>query len=290
MLNPIQQEIGADNIEAQIRAALHTKLAIPVQPTKLETLTVNDHEEVDSIVVLIGDITGVIPAYNAGLDVYRGGAPEYMALTPGEKRAVRNRLIQLLALPELHVQVLQIEGNTVHLSRRSAMWHSRPTTLRRFGVSKITQLINRKAQGQVTVIEADGAWLDIGGYPAWLPRKEISYDNPIPARVLHTGQVMTVQVTGLEDTDGTEETLLVSKVALLPDPWDNLDFEEGSIVRATVIGAFPNGYDYRVAFKSGLNGIARLQRNFSRPPRFAPVAVRIRKIDRKKKRIFGYIL
>ena len=85
MLNPIQQEI-APTISKPKSAALHTKLAIPVQPTKLETLTVNDHEEVDSIVVLIGDITGVIPAYNAGLTCTGAELPGVHGPDPDEKR------------------------------------------------------------------------------------------------------------------------------------------------------------------------------------------------------------
>mgnify|MGYP000894741104 CR=1 FL=1 len=94
----------------------------------------------------------------------------------------------------------------------------------------------------------------------------------------------------LESTTVNKDNLWISRKALLPDPWDDIDYQEGSVVKATVLRPSKSGTGLVVAFEAGVTGVAR---NFN--PQFTPrpfetVAVKIDAINSEKRYIIGRIV
>ncbi len=270
-----------ENITSTLYAAMQGRLTVPVEATRIEEFTVGD-ESVYAILSDLGSLTGVLLAYDAGEDVFKGKRKDYNVLQ--DKQPVYQNLLDLLVLPALNVRVYKIKDDIAYFSRRLAMRDSRRRLLRNQGI-EASELVGRNLDATVTILRHEGAYLDTEGFVSYMPREEVNYNNPLPARVLRTGDTLKVKVLSV---DGN--ALTVSRKALLPDPWDSLTLSEGVVARAKIMNALPDGFSYVIAFKPGITGLARSANPFIPPVRFSNVAVRVEVLDRNKKIIRGKIV
>ncbi len=108
-------------------------------------------------------------------------------------------------------------------------------------------------QGTVKSIQNFGAFLDMGGVDAFMPREEISWDrSAAPSSLLEVGQTFDVKVI---DMDAEAGRIKVSRKALRSDPWETVASRypegtqvQGEVVTITKFGAF-------VRLEEGLTGL-----------------------------------
>jgi len=136
--------------------------------------------------------------------------------------------------------------------------------------------------GVVRWVTAKGAHVDIGGIIAFLPVTEATWSVQANCRsVLKAGEAVDVKILDIEpDT----RQILVSRKALLPDPWANVEqkYQVGGVYFAVVRMVGP---DYiLVELEPGVVGLA------FRPPmeqiaEGAQVVAKVTKIDLPKRRL-----
>lgn len=107
--------------------------------------------------------------------------------------------------------------------------------------------------GKVKSVLNFGAFLDIAGLDAFLPREELSWDRALaPQSALQPGQETQVKILQVDRETGR---VRVSRKALTPDPWDQAPSKypkdslvKGEVVAVTRYGAF-------VRLEEGLTGL-----------------------------------
>ncbi len=274
-----------DNITPQVRAAHKTGVLIKVEPQRVEDINFGS-EKFPVFIIPLGKFRGVIPVYETGTGIFDGTKEEFLQLPEHEQGEIRRRMIGLLTSERpFDVKVMDIDGEIAFLSRKEALKTIRRQTLKHLGVEDIKEVEGKVVKATVIALKNDRAVLDIGGFEAYLPRFDIDYTNPYPARVLKVGQVIDVKVMEV-----TDDGIRVNRKVLLPDPWENLDYKEGSVVSAVVLKPQKNGRGYVVAFEPGVTGIARNFFSHYIPRRFEKVAVRIDVINRENRYIIGRII
>ncbi len=273
------------DLAPQVHAAYKTKTIFKAEPTRVEDIEFQD-EKFPVFIVPLGSLKGVIPVFEAGTGIYNGTKEEFLSLSDQEKGEIRRRMITLLASDyPLNVRVTKIENGIAYLSRKAALKDVTKATLKKLEIESLEDLKDEIIYVTVIALPNDGAICSMGGIEAFLPRFEIDYTNPRPNRVLEVGQRLKVKVT-----DVKEDRLIVSQKALLPDPWDNMDYKEGSVVKARIIKPQKNGFGFVVALEPGITGIARNYMPTFIPKPFDTVAVRIDVINKEKRYILGKII
>ncbi len=273
------------NLAAQVHAALKTKTNFKAEPTRVEDVEFKD-EKFPVFVVPLGTLRGVIPVYETGTGIYDGTKEEFLELSEQEQGEIRRRMITLLTSDfPLNVRVIKIEDGIAFLSRKAALKDITKQTLKELGVKKLEDIKGEVVFVTTMALPNDGAICTVGGITAFLPRFEIDYTNPRPSRVLEIGQRIKVKVTDVKDNE-----LIVSHKALLPDPWDDMDYKEGSVVKAKIIKPQKNGNGFVIALEPGVTGIARNYIPSNIPKPFETVAVRIDVINHKKRYVIGRLV
>lgn len=269
---------------SQVRAAHRNKALINVEPKSVEDISFGK-KEYPSFIVPLGQLTGVLPVYESGSGIF--DEENFDKLNDNEKNQVRRRMYKALVASDIFkVEVLEIDENIALLSRKKALEARAEKSLKDLGVKDITELKDKVLTATVIIAEAEQAICDLDGFTGILHRSEIDYTNPLAFRVLKTGDTFSSKVLDI-NSDGT---LSISRKALLPDPWDNVDFQPGAVVKAKVIGALKSGAGLTVAYEPGVIGFVR---NFSPrnvPDRFENVAVKIDTVDKDKRQILGHLV
>lgn len=273
------------NLAAQAHAALKTKTIINVEPTRVENIHFEDIE-LPVFIVPMGTLRGIMPVHETGTGIFEGTQEDFVALPEQEKGEIRRRMITILASDfPLNAMVTKISGDIAYLSRKLALEKIKEKTLKELGIKDMEDLKGEIVYVTVIALPNDGAICSMGGISAFLPRFDIDYTNPRPSRVLKVGQKLKVKVMDVKDGK-----LIVSQKALLPDPWDNLDYQEGSVAKARIIKPQQTGMGFVVAFEPGVTGVARNYIPSYVPKPFETVAVKIDVINREKRYIIGRLV
>ncbi len=143
---------------------------------------------------------------------------------------------------ELSFQIIEYKenGRNIILSRRHILEEEKAKQK-----EELRQTLEKgqRITGTVTSIRKFGAFVDIGGVEGLIPASEISHDHVTDIHsALEVGQRVEVAVMKL---DWENDRFSFSLKDTLPDPWDNLTFQEGSclegrVVRLADFGAFVN--------------------------------------------------
>jgi len=273
-----------ENITPQVYAAYKNKILIKIEPTRVEDVS-HDNETFPIFIVPLGKLKGIMPVHETGIGIFNGTKEKFLQLDENERNEIKFRMIGLLTTNRpIPAKVIEINHGVAYLSRKIAMEEKAAETLKKLQVEKIEDAVGKVVNSTVIALRDDGAILDIGGFEAFLPRFDIDYTNPRPSRVLEVGSSLDVKIVSAEDG------LKVSRKALLPDPWDNIDFKKGSVARALVLKPRERGNGYIVAFEPGITGVARVYTPRYIPKPFEKVAVRIDNINKEKRYITGRII
>lgn len=275
------------NITPQVRAAYRNKVLLEVEPKRVENVSFNK-KEYPVFIVPLGQLKGIMPVYESGSGIFDGTKRHFDSIkNEEEKTQIFRRMYKALSSSQpFKVKVTKIDGDTVYLSRREALKIRADKTLQELNIQDIKETEGKILQATVIAAEAEQAVCDLGGFTGILPRREIDYTNPLAFRVLKAGDSFDVKVLEVKE----DKILIISRKALLPDPWENLDLKKGSVVRAMVINCLDDGAGLLVAYEPGVVGVVR---NFSPqniPDKFENVAVRIDSIDKNKKQIIGHLV
>ena len=274
-----------NNLAAQAHAALKTKTIIKVEATRVENIHFQEIE-LPVFIIPLGTLKGIMPVHETGTGIFEGTKEEYAALPDQEKGEIRRRMIAILASDfPLNARVTKITGEIAYLSRKEALADIAKKTLKDLNIKDLEDLKGEIVYVTVIALPNDGAICSMGGISAFLPRFDIDYTNPRPSRVLKVGQRLKVKVIDVKD-----DKLIVSQKALLPDPWDDMDYKEGSVAKAKIIKPQQNGMGFVVAFEPGVTGIARNYIPSYVPRPFETVAVKIDVINREKRYIIGRLV
>ena len=165
---------------------------------------------------------------------------------------------------EIEAQVIDVDTRKRRavLSRRRLIEAAKKKALAE-ALSKLNE--GDTVHGTVKNVLNFGAFLDIGGVDAFLPREELSWDRAVaPSGILKAGDDIKVRILTIEAETGR---IRVSRKALRKDPWDNLaerypvDSQvKGEIVSVTRYGAF-------VHIEEGLTGLIHVsEMSWSKAP------------------------
>lgn len=182
-------------------------------------------------------------------------------------------------------------GRNIVLSRRA---HLEAEAARR--ADELREKLNEGAEvsGKITRLERFGAFVDLGGLEGLVHISEIAHNRVgHPKDVLRSGDEVNVKILELKGLGGDKERISLSIKALLPDPWDGAleKYQEGEDITGKVVSIQQFGAFVEVApGVEGLVHVSQLARSrVARPADVVSVGqevrVRIRKIDRDKKRI-----
>ncbi len=141
--------------------------------------------------------------------------------------------------------------------------------------------------GTVRAVMKDGAFLDIGGVPVYLPAHEITWGRVEDAReLLRPGESFDVRIIRI---DFETQWMRASLRALMPDPWENAAerYLKGGIYAGEVRRLTKNG-NLIVELEPGVVAICqRLPLN--NPSIGSTVRVKIGLVDKDKRYIRGFI-
>lgn len=152
----------------------------------------------------------------------------------------------------------------------------------------VRQVYNRAAELSPTLtavarlVTAKGAYVDIGGMLAFMPVTEATWSIQKHCRaVLRPGEALDVKVL---DIDPTNRQVLVSRKALIPDPWETVEqkYQVGGIYFGVVrmVGA-----DYvLIELEPGIVGLA-FRAAMEEIPEGAQVVTKLLRFDVSKRRL-----
>jgi small subunit ribosomal protein S1 len=150
-------------------------------------------------------------------------------------------------------------------------------------------------RGTVTSVVSYGAFVDLGGIEGLLHVSELAHDRvEDPAELIAPGDVVEVKVLSIEEREGDERRISLSRKALEQDPWKEAAarFPEGATVPGRVMRLEPNGAFVRLA--PGLEGLVHVSelapgRRIAHPREVVElgqdVQVRVLRVDPEKRRI-----
>ena len=150
-------------------------------------------------------------------------------------------------------------------------------------------------RGTVTSVVSYGAFVDLGGIEGLLHVSELAHDRvEDPAELVAPGDVVEVKVLTIEEREGGERRISLSRKALEQDPWKEAAarFPEGATVPGRVMRLEPYGAFVRLA--PGLEGLVHVSelapgRRISHPREVVElgqdVQVRVLRVEPEKRRI-----
>lgn len=90
--------------------------------------------------------------------------------------------------------------------------------------------------GRVADIQSFGAFIDFGGIQGLLHISEIAHHKiPSVEDVLQVGDDVEVKILDITHESNGKERISLSRRVLLPDPFDDLGFEEGDLIEGEVV-------------------------------------------------------
>lgn len=129
------------------------------------------------------------------------------------------------------------------------------------------------------------AYLDIGGMIATMPAAEYQHgwtDDLMDH--LNVGDHLNVKVLDFDEEQGQ---VIVSRKALIPDPWEQLELMEQSEYNAEITGVREYGCFFKIKTKNGsVSGFMRHPKH-DNPKKADRVLVKLLNIDSEAKRITG---
>jgi small subunit ribosomal protein S1 len=150
-------------------------------------------------------------------------------------------------------------------------------------------------RGTVTSVVSYGAFVDLGGIEGLLHVSELAHDRvEDPAELIAPGDVVEVKVLSIEEREGDDRRISLSRKALEQDPWKEAAarFPEGATVPGRVMRLEPYGAFVRLA--PGLEGLVHVSelapgRRIAHPREVVElgqdVQVRVLRVDPEKRRI-----
>lgn len=261
---------------------------VHLYPKRVDMISVNEKEATPVFVFMVEDRKGYVPVWEAGAEIFRGSQEDFFSLSEEERNQHRRWMIRALTSKEPFALIVKgTENGYLWLSRSEAQKMRGEETLKNKGIDDLNNFVGETIEAFVTVPDDDMAYLDLGGLLGVMQRSEVDYTNKKPARAFNSGEWVSVKIIGIRE-DGVLE---VSRKATLPDPWDNIDFDAGSVVRGKVINNSSKANNILVvAFEEGLVGHVKYNFQGYVPTRFEDVAVRIDFVDRKNRKIMGKII
>ncbi|MDJ0520784.1 MAG: S1 RNA-binding domain-containing protein [Planctomycetota bacterium] len=191
---------------------------------------------------------------------------------------------------KFEVEVIEVEREKRRLvvSRRGIL--ARERDQRRTDAAS-TLGVGQVVKGQVTRIEAYGAFVDLGGVEGLLHVSEIAHKRvEDPKDHLEEGELVEVQILKIEEGG---KRISLSKKALIEDPWDAFvrDHPRGQVVPGKVTRIASYGAFVEVA--DGIEGLAHISQlspvAINTPKDVVRVgqelAVRIHEVDYERRRI-----
>ncbi len=153
---------------------------------------------------------------------------------------------------DVEVKIIEINEhkNRAVVSRREPIEEKKRVQLK-----EVMERLNEgeTVQGTVRSIQNFGAFLDIGGIDAFLPREEISWDRGArPDEILREDEQVRVQIIQL---DYESQRVKVSRKALRQDPWEHAEskYPKGAQVKGEVTGTARYGAFVRI--EEGITGL-----------------------------------
>lgn len=150
-------------------------------------------------------------------------------------------------------------------------------------------------RGTVTSVVSYGAFVDLGGIEGLLHVSELAHDRvEDPAELVAAGDVVEVKVLAIEEREGGERRISLSRKALEQDPWKEAAarFPEGATVPGRVMRLEAYGAFVRLA--PGLEGLVHVSelapgRRISHPREVVELGqdlqVRVLRVEPDKRRI-----
>lgn len=275
----------------QVHAAFRSKLDFRLEPQSVQDIDHNG-ESIPAFIFDLGNMKGVMPAYETGEPFFKGTKKDYEETSEHARATTRTLMIKTLESDlTLPVRVIRIKDDIAYLSRRVAMKSILRRTLKRHNANELSDLVGKDLTAEIIRItrKGTGAFCDIGGAIAFLDRSEIDYARIDPHEFLTIGSGPTssfrVKVLSVEG-----DRISVSRKALLPNPWDELDLEPGHIAKARVLRPAHRNLGFIVEFKPGVTGYARSNPGRKIPARDTYAPVQIEAIDKSNKDIRGLLL
>lgn len=131
-------------------------------------------------------------------------------------------------------KVLEVDARkkNVVLSRRALLQEQREARRAELREKLFPEAV---LTGRVADIQSFGAFIDFGGIQGLLHISQLAHHNvPRVEDVLTVGEEVDVKVLDITRDNRGKERISLSRKALLPNPWDELGFETGDIIEATI--------------------------------------------------------
>ncbi len=135
----------------------------------------------------------------------------------------------------LPFKVLELDPNTsnVVLSRRALLEEALNAKLEE---TRKKLVVGETITGTVADIQNFGAFIDLGGIQGLVHVSQLAYQQVARVEdVLSVGDEVEVKILDITRDQKGKERISLSRKALLPNPWDNLPFEEGQEIEARVV-------------------------------------------------------
>lgn len=268
-------QLDQKDVTPQIFVAYHNKIDFKETPTSVQYI-----DDIPCFIFELGNLQGIMPVQETGY--FDGTLEEYKELSNKEKARLTRLMGQALASGNpLWLKVIKINNGIATLSRKEALKSVKKRTLNYLGAKKEAELVGKTLKAIVTRVHKNGAYFDLGGIEAFMPRQEIGHNNPYPHDVLIAGQSDDQRANGFnevkvidyqvqEDQNGI---LIISRKACLPAP--TKDIQIGMIIRGKVMGFSARNGKFIVITDDGLKISATNPPYRPVPDRFSTVSVRI---------------
>lgn len=240
------------------------------------------HFDIPCAIVYMGNIKGIIPVHEFGINKENYvNSREDLA----DKEKLNNSYRFLRSMTGQKIAFIikghDKENNLFTASRKEALEFMKKRAEEELAAGSKTIAVVRN-------VNPYRAIADIGGIPAVLLSAE--YQHGWTDDLTEHVQVGDHIMVKIIDFDREKGRALVSRKALIPDPWENLELREKCEYACEIMGVRENGCFFRVKTKSGyVDGFLKHPRH-ELLNRGDKALVRILNIDKDKRRIFGLYL
>ncbi|WP_227764373.1 S1 RNA-binding domain-containing protein [Zhaonella formicivorans] len=240
------------------------------------------HFDVPCAVVYMGNIKGIIPVHEFGINKenYVNSRED---LTDKEKLNNSYRFLRSMTGQKIAfiIKGHDKENNLFTASRKEALEWMKKRAEEELAAGDKTIAVVRN-------VNPYRAIADIGGIPAVMLSAEYQHGwtDDLTEHV-QVGDHIMVKIINFDKEKGRA---IISRKALIPDPWENLELREKCEYACEIMGVRENGCFFRVKTKSGyVDGFLKHPRH-ELLNRGDKALVRILNIDKDKRRIFGLYL
>ena len=240
------------------------------------------HSEVPCAVVYIGDIRGLIPVHEFGIN-REGHVNNREDLKDSNKLSKSYQFLRSMTGQKIAfiIKGHDKKDNIFTASRKEALEWMKKRTEEDLKIGGTTLAVIRN-------VNPHRAIADIGGIPAILSPAE--YQHGWTDDLTEHVQVGDHIKVGILDFDKEKGRAVISRKVLIPDPWENVELIEKSEYIGEIMGIRENGCYFRVKTKSGyVDGFMRHPRH-EMLNRGDKALIKIIGIDKNKHRIFGLYL